>query len=51
MEIAWAWDNGVHVVCVIEESGNPHDHAMIREAIGFRVTTVEEAVNIIQALA
>jgi nucleoside 2-deoxyribosyltransferase len=51
MEIAWAWDNGVPVVVAMEESGNPHEHAMITEAIGFRVTTLEEAINVIIAIA
>lgn len=51
MEIAWAWDNGVPVVVAMEESGNPHEHAMITEAIGFRVTTLQEAMDVIAAIA
>jgi nucleoside 2-deoxyribosyltransferase len=51
MEIAWAWDNAVPVVVVMEESGNVHEHAMINEAIGFRVTTLEEGIHVIRAIA
>lgn len=46
MEIAWAYARKVPVIAIIEEKGNIHDHAMIREAIGFRVTTVEEAIQV-----
>ena len=51
MEIAWGWDNGLPVVVVMEEKGNVHEHAMINEAIGFRVTTLEEAIHVIGAIA
>ena len=51
MEIAWAWDNGLPVVVAMEKEGNPHEHAMITEAIGFRVTTLEEAIQVIVAIA
>lgn len=51
MEIAWAWDNGLPVVVVMEESGNIHEHAMINEAIGFRVTTLDEGIAVIAAIA
>ena len=50
MEIAWAWDNGIPVVVVMESDGNPHDHAMIQEATGFRVSTLDEAVDVVRAL-
>lgn len=51
MEIAWAWDNGLPVVVAMEDSGNVHEHAMINEAIGFRVNTLEEAMRVIVAIA
>jgi nucleoside 2-deoxyribosyltransferase len=50
MEIAWAWDNGIPVVVVMEPDGNPHDHAMIQEATGFRVSTMDNAVDLVRAL-
>lgn len=46
MEIAWAFQNRTPIIAIMEEEGNIHDHAMIREAIGFRVKTIEEAVKI-----
>jgi hypothetical protein len=50
MEIAWAWDSSIPVVVVMESEGNPHDHAMIQEATGFRVSTLDEAVDVVVAL-
>jgi hypothetical protein len=49
MEIAWAWDNGIPVVAVLEP-GNPHDHSMINEAIGFKMQSLDEAISIIKAI-
>jgi hypothetical protein len=34
------------LVCVMEKEGNPHDHPMITEAIGFRVETLDEALHV-----
>lgn len=51
MEIAWADAHRIPVVCVMEESGNPHEHAMISEAIGFRVKTLDEAIHVVRAIA
>ncbi len=50
MEIAWAWTHGSPVVVAMETFGNPHDHAMIQEAIGFRVEKLEDAVDIVVSL-
>ncbi len=50
MEIAWAWDHGIPVVAVMERDGNPHDHAMIQEAIGFRVETLDEGIQVVKAI-
>lgn len=46
MECAWAYDNHTPLIVCMEESGNPHDHSMIREATGYRVTTLEEGLII-----
>lgn len=45
MEIAWADLKRTPVVCAMEE-GNVHEHIMVNEAIGFRVPTLEEAINV-----
>lgn len=50
MEIAWADAHRVPIVCAIEPEGNPHDHMMISEAIGFRVTSLDEAIAITAAI-
>lgn len=49
MEIAWAKAFQIPVVVAMEKTGNPHDHCMIRECVGFRVETVEEAIHITRA--
>lgn len=48
MEIAWAYANKTPVVCIMESESNIHDHPMIREAIGFRVETVEQAIETVK---
>lgn len=46
MELAWAYAYKKPVVVAIEESGNPHDnHPMLHEAMTFRVTTLEDAID------
>lgn len=50
MEIAWADQKRTPIVCAMEESGNPHEHMMINEAIGFRVPTLDEAIHVIKAI-
>lgn len=51
MEIAWADLCRIPVVCVMEATGNIHDHAMLNEAIGYRVDTLEEAIHVIKLIA
>jgi hypothetical protein len=34
----------------MEAENNLHDHPMIREAIGYRVTTIDEAISITLAV-
>jgi len=50
MEIAWAKAFQTPVVAIMEPSGNPHEHPMITECIGFRVTTLEEAADIVKVV-
>lgn len=59
MEIAWAYAARVPVVCVmpkfvhVEGMGNftnPHEHATIHEAIGYRVETLDEGIQIVRAV-
>lgn len=46
MELAWAFNLQKPAVVAIEETGNPHDnHPMIHEAMPFRVTTLDEAID------
>jgi len=50
MEVAWAFQKKTPVIAIMEKEGNLHDHGMVREAIGFRVTTLDEAINVAKAL-
>ena len=50
MEIAWADSNRTPIVCAMEPDGNPHEHGMIKEALGFRVPTLEEAILIVKSI-
>lgn len=46
MEIAWADLKRIPIVCAMEPKGNPHEHGMILESIGFRVTSLDEALYV-----
>lgn len=50
MEIAWADLYRIPIICAMEAEGNPHEHMMITEAIGFRVPTLEEALHVTKAI-
>lgn len=59
MEVAWAYGTRKPIVAIMEptiksdniaERGNPHNHAMVMEAIPYVVPTLEEALFIIRAL-
>ncbi len=49
MEVAWAYMNRTPLVCIMEDN-NIHEHPMIHEAIGFRVSTLQEAADICQTI-
>jgi nucleoside 2-deoxyribosyltransferase len=50
MEMAWADLARTPIVCVMEKTGNQHEHMMVNEAIGFRVETLDEAVHVINSI-
>ncbi len=50
MEIAWAYAFNKPLILVLEHEGNVHEHAMIREATGFRVDTVDKAISVANAV-
>jgi hypothetical protein len=49
MEIAWAWDHQIPIICAMEDD-NIHKHGMILEAINFKVTSIEEGIKVIGAM-
>lgn len=51
MEIAWADANRTPIVVAMEETGNPHEHGMVTECIGFRVASLDEAYHIVRMIA
>lgn len=46
MELAWAFTRQIPTVCAIEKEGNPHHHMMVSEAIGFRVDSLQAAIDV-----
>jgi nucleoside 2-deoxyribosyltransferase len=51
MELAWAYAFQKPAVVAIEASGNPHDnHPMIHEAMPFRITTLDEAIDAVAVI-
>lgn len=49
MEIAWADAVRTPIVTVME-AGNIHEHAMVNEAIGWRVNSLDEGLMIVRAV-
>jgi nucleoside 2-deoxyribosyltransferase len=45
MEIGWCFAYRVPLIAIIDEEKSPYDHPMINEAIGFKVTTLEQAAE------
>lgn len=50
MEMAWAYTTHKPLIAIMEERGNPHDHSMLRECIGFRVTDILSAAKLAKAI-
>lgn len=50
IEIGWADANRIPIVLVIEDKGNPHDHPMVNQCIGFRTNTVEQGVEVVKKI-
>lgn len=50
MELAWAYDRHIPVVCWIETQGNIHDHPMVNECIDFRASTFDECVALVKTI-
>lgn len=50
MEIAWADLKRTPIVCVMEATGNVHEHMMLEQAIGFRLETLDEALSIVESV-
>ncbi len=51
MELAWADLSRIPIVVAMEPKGNVHEHAMVTEAIGFRVPSIDEALHVVKAIA
>lgn len=45
LEIGWAFAYRKPLIMLIEPSGNPHEHPMIREGIGFRYDNLLDAID------
>lgn len=51
MEIAWADLKRTPIVVAMEATGNCHAHMMISEAIGFSLPTLDQALDVVAAIA
>ena len=50
LELGWADLLRKPVVLVMEKEGNLHDHAMVREMVGFHTTSLDQGVDLICTL-
>lgn len=50
VELGWADALRKPIVLVMEPAGNVHDHSFVREIATFRVSTLEEAIDLIHEL-
>ncbi len=51
-EIAWAYRRKIPIIIVMEKSGNVHEHCFITVCSGgFRVTTLKEAIKLIERMS
>jgi predicted small integral membrane protein len=50
MEIAWADLKRTPIVACIEATGNPHEHCMVNEAVGFRCTSLDEGLHVVRSI-
>lgn len=46
VEYGWARAYNKPIVCVMEKTGNPHDHCFVRELSGFVVEKLEDGLDI-----
>lgn len=49
MEVAWAHQRRIPVIAIMED-GNVHEHSMMNEAIWWKVTTVNQALELLATL-
>jgi nucleoside 2-deoxyribosyltransferase len=50
IELGWADAARIPIVMVIEDEGNPNDHNMIRELVGFRVNDLDTAIELVEQI-
>lgn len=50
MEMAWGWQKRTPIIAVMEKTGNPHEHSMLGETIGYRLETLEAAADLVKLL-
>jgi nucleoside 2-deoxyribosyltransferase len=50
IEYGWADARRLPIITVIEPKGNIHEHPMLRDVTGFRVATIEEAIEILDRI-
>lgn len=46
MEAAWADSERIPIVLIMEDAGNPHDHAMLRGVAGFVTPSLQQGLDV-----
>jgi nucleoside 2-deoxyribosyltransferase len=49
-EMAWAYHLRIPMIVIVEPTGNPHDHAFIREMTSYRVDSIDRAIRVAKSL-
>jgi nucleoside 2-deoxyribosyltransferase len=49
MEMAWAWEKRIPIVCLMEKD-NCHQHIMLREAIDYQLEDIDSGIDIVKAI-
>lgn len=50
IEVGWANGKNIPIILIIEDSGNIHDHAFVRESCAFRTHLLTEGIEIAKAI-
>ncbi len=50
IELGWAYQARIPTIVLMEDHGNPHEHAFVRELTSYRVTSIERAIAVAKSV-